>query len=666
MPQPKYYTPFAVKIGVVCDSLLLDTFRSAANFIYISPHEDWQKRLEEIDLFLVVSTWRGCVEDDWRGVAQVNTPQRKLLYGMIERCKSLGKPVVFYSKEDPPNYEVFLEIAKRSDFVFTSAREMIPRYVEDCGHDRVDVLEFCIDPAYQNPIGCRRGPRKTGAVFSGSWMLKYPDRCQDLAVLFDAAISAGGGLCIHDRNSCRPEQVRYRFPAKYKPFVFPAVDHFELADVHKRFDWSVNINSVTTSETMFAARCYELLAEGCPVVSNYSLGVARKFPEIALSYTAKNTELIFGGAIRDSVISRQAAGIRAVMTGETCYDRVDRILHTVGIAGQLSERRVLVVIESCESDVCRMFEAQTYLGRTLCSVEELTADLVREYDYISFWDPARYYDPFYLEDMLNGFKWSAADFTTQSDNPYEVITGIPDLYSSILDTGFFDLEKFKENGGQSRIGNGIALPVRDDVFSPPHTISGKHVECRIVVEVSVGRQWRHFRYRTFDSLVRSGSFENIGIVLRDVDHGDPLTDAGVKSVFSAYPNVSEDPSVFPDGLPRIMLAAGDEILPAGFDEIVKSLNRGGVGIVNADVLMCGRSRRLLEDGLSVVADSAGDVVSLKVPVLVRHGNEDDSIGSLWMENRVKRPSLLRRAYICYNENGFWYTLRRIVFGNKSK
>lgn len=666
MPQPKYYTPFAVKIGVVCDSLLLDTFRSAANFIYISPHEDWQKRLEEIDLFLVVSTWRGCVEDDWRGVAQVNTPQRKLLYGMIERCKSLGKPVVFYSKEDPPNYEVFLEIAKWSDFVFTSAREMIPRYVEDCGHDRVDVLEFCIDPAHQNPVGCRRGPRKTVVVFSGSWMLKYPDRCQDLAVLLDAAISAGGGLCIHDRNSYRPEQVRYRFPEKYKPFVFPAVDHSELADVHKRFDWSVNINSVTASETMFAARCYELLAEGCPVVSNYSLGVARKFPEIALSYTTENTERIFRGANHDSGFSRQTAGIRAVMTGETCYDRVNKILHTVGIAGHLSKRRVLVVARSRGPEVNRMFEAQTYHDRTLCGVEELSADFVGEHDYVSFWDPARYYDPFYLEDMLNGFKWSAADFTTQSDNPYEMITGTPDLYSSVIDTGFFDLEKFKESGGQDRSGDGITLPAREDVFSVSQRISGERVKCRIVVEVSVGRRWRHFRYRTFDSLVRSGCFENIGIVLRDVDHDDPLTDAVIRSICSAYPNVSEDLSVFADGLPRIMFAAGDEILPAGFDEIVKSLCHDGVGIVNADVLLCGKERRLLKAGLSVVSDSAGDIVSLKVPVLVRHGNEDGSIGIPWMEKCVKKPSLLRRAYICYNENGFWYTLRRIIFGKKSK
>ena len=48
----------------------------------------------------------------------------------------------------------------------------------------------------------------------------------------------------------------------------PAIDYAELLRIHKLYDWAVNINTVKHSETMFAARVYELQAMGNLLISN--------------------------------------------------------------------------------------------------------------------------------------------------------------------------------------------------------------------------------------------------------------------------------------------------------------------------------------------------------------------------------------------------------------
>lgn len=134
-----------------------------------------------------------------------------------------------------------------------------------------------------------------------------------------------------------------------------------------------------------------------------------------------------------------------------------------------------------------------------------------------------------------------------------------------------------------------------------------------------------------------------------------------------YPNISEDASAFPADLPQIVLDAGDEILPENFDHLLEVIEEQlDIGIVKTDVLLCGNRRRLLKAGGEIAVGSGEKTVSIEEIALVRHGWKDDTIGEAWMEIRIKPPSAFKRAYICYNENGFWYTMRRIFFGKKSK
>ena len=415
-----YYCPYPKRIGIICDVVLLDSLASAADFVYLSP-DSWKDQVETIDLLLAVSTWRGLNGDEWFGVGKVGDPKREKFVAVIERCRSRGIPTVFYSKEDPPNYAVFLDFAKKCDVVFTSAEEMIPRYRTDCGHDRVYVLPFCFDPALQNPVGCRPFEQTHGVLFSGSWIIKYPFRCRDLEALLDGVLKSRRELVIVDRNSFRSGKAGYRFPKRFRKYLRPRMAHDELAAFHKRYEWSINVNSVTTSETMFAGRCYELLASGCPVISNFSIGMQHRLPEVAIADSSKYVAKVIRDSTQRQLQTRRAAGIRRVMTGETCYDRVAAILCAAGFDAEVRVRSVAVVVPKRTSSLQRAFDAQTYVNRHLYEESEFTPDIRAGHDYVISWLADESYGPYHLQDLIDVFKYTDAEYASEGDGYYEPI-----------------------------------------------------------------------------------------------------------------------------------------------------------------------------------------------------------------------------------------------------
>ena len=416
-----YYQKFDVRIGIVCDAMLYDSLCPAADFVYVPPSDEWPKIIEEINLLLVVSTWRGLGGEEWNGLGRMGEPIRQRLLEIIAECSRRGIKTAFYSKEDPPNYNVFLDFAKACDFVFTSAAEMVPRYKADCGHDRVAVLKFCINPDHDNPIGCLDGPRIPGAIFSGSWMIKYPLRCRDMAAIFDGVVKSGHDLCIVNRNSYRDDHPGYRFPRRFRSRVVPAVPHEQLLAMHKQYRWSINVNSVTDSSTMFAARCYELLASGCLVVSNFSAGMMRELPEIAIADSAKfAARLINDISDEDSAVLR-SAGIRRVMSGNTCYDRVAEILRAVGIKAEISHPTVAVVVPSGDSRLTEMFESQSYEYKRLYTEVSFDDGAKAACRYVSYWSAGQSYGPHFIQDLLDAFKYADIGFAVDEGSPYSYV-----------------------------------------------------------------------------------------------------------------------------------------------------------------------------------------------------------------------------------------------------
>jgi len=534
----RYYKKLGYKIGVITDDFLYNTFKDAADFKFIYPNT-WNKDIQNIDAFLLITGWKG-LKDEWTGCAIEGNEKRKLIYKIIEACRNNNKPTIFYSIEDPPNYNRFFGIAQKCDYVFTTAIEMVEDYQKDCGHKNVYSLRFGINPLFHNPVGFRSVEKIPEVVFSGSWMEKYPERGKDLKIIFDGILNSRYGLKIINRNFHLPN-AEYKFPSKYVKYTSPAIDHENLQKVHKLYDWALNINSVKESRTMFANRAYELQASGNLLISNYSVGVNSYLPSV---YTVQNSDevtRILNSLSSEEIYKRQISGIRFSMTGETCFDRLAEMLNTVGLKTTVSNRSVLVIGDSENKEMINMFERQTYSNKTFVSKDNVTLKMLEDFDIIAFFGKCADYSEFYLEDMVNGFKFTDCDYITKSAYFYndKLIEGTEHNYVDIMESKYrtvfwrssFSPEFLLYLDGKAKIANGYSIDRFNCVFKeykPEYLLS---------VIVPVFNNGKHLYGKAFSSLMRSSMFNKMEIILVDDGSSDDITKKIVANLERSYPNV---------------------------------------------------------------------------------------------------------------------------------
>src|SRR5699024_9728693 len=363
---------------------------------------------------------------------------RHHLYDMIAELQDREIPVLFYSKEDPVNYDQFVEIAKKCDYVFTSAEEIIPRYIEAVGHERVYKLEFGINPHKHNPIGINLPEfkdYKDEVIFAGSWMVKYPIRNQESAMAFDGVIKSDKKLTIIDRN-LKLENKRYHFPPKYIQYLSYPLPHDLLMKTHKIYRNAINVNSVKYSNTMFANRVYELQAFGNILLSNFSVGVNSKFPHVFI-YNYKTDVPQFLSNTSDRAIREIShAGIRQTMNYETTYHRIKYIYEILGNTLNVDDAKVLVVLKSELNNSNDMVTAQSNKEIDFIYEEDVLESNLNNYRFISFLDNEKYYyEENYIEELISGFKYADVDFVTKDENQekFNFTNSLEDIYLSMFD-----------------------------------------------------------------------------------------------------------------------------------------------------------------------------------------------------------------------------------------
>ncbi|MBQ3378466.1 MAG: glycosyltransferase [Clostridia bacterium] len=525
----RYYNKAQCSIGIIADEFFYESISDAADFVYVTP-ENYESVIagKEIDVLLFVSAWRG-LNNEWTGMAQLNSNRRSVALDLIAKCKENAIPTIFYSKEDPPNYERFIEYAKQCDCVFTSASECIPYYKEDCGHDRVYELMFGIDPAVHNPIGFYKEEKDKTVLFSGSWMEKYPNRCRELSLIFNGILRSDYDLHIVDRNY---GNERYQYPPQYNRYASPAVDHKKLQKLHKQFDWAVNINSVTDSETMFANRTFELQAAGVLLLSNYSVGVNNVHPTVFMAHESLEVDKILQGFTDEERYEHQIAGIRSVMTGHTCFDRIESLLAPIGIDAAQPKRKILVIAQTLDDGVKASFERQTYENKTLMLQSEINGEVLSQYDMVTWFDAGAYYGEFYLEDMINAFKYTACDYITKdayfkddilnAGTEHNYVNKMRSAYRTVFWREAFDSEFFLSVPSECELPGGYSID-RFSYREGAHETPVREKPYLLSVIIPVYNNGAHLYGKCFASLRRSSMFDDMEIIMVDDGSTDERT-----------------------------------------------------------------------------------------------------------------------------------------------
>ncbi len=541
----RFYERLGYRIGIVCDRFFYDSIVEAAEFVYLTP-DNWKTAIAEkgIDVLLFVSTWTG-LHDEWTGVSNTKSEKGQEAIDLIHLCKEQGIPTIFYSKEDPPDYLTYLDYARQCDYIFTSCAECVPYYQEDCQTDRVRAIPFGINPVLHNPIGVRlqdkRGQKTV--LFAGSWMKKFPKRCEDMHILFDGILSSDHRLEIIDRFYGNDY---YLYPEKYREYLHPSIEHKDLLKVHKLFHWAVNINTVFNSETMFANRTFELLASGVALLSNYSIGVNNILPSVFLIHTKSEVPRILDGFTEEELYAHQLTGIRTVLAGHTCFERITAFLEPLGLDCRQPKRTILVIAEQETPQLKSCFQRQSYPHKQLVSQHQVTEALLEQYDMVTWFEAGSDYGPYYLEDLINGFKYTDCDYITK-DAWYEgteLHEGREHMYVSHMGSPYrtvFWRESFPDGfflapPMEQELENGYSIDHHSYCRRPIHRPETSR-EYLLSVIVPVYNNGLRLYGKFFTSIRRSSLFEDMEILLIDDGSTEKDTLCVEESLRERYSNI---------------------------------------------------------------------------------------------------------------------------------
>ena len=381
---PALEVPPPQRSDVPVVAAILDTFseyclRYEADLVLLTP-KDWREEIARSRpaFLLVESAWCGN-NGAWRYVITHNLARESNpLRDLLRYCREHDISTVFWNKEDPPNFEFFIDAAKEFDIVFTSDADCIPRYREMCGHDRIYPMPFAAQPRLHNP--CRKTSWPNHAVcFAGSWMgEKHQERTESMRFLLEPALRFG--LHIFDRNLDRTDLGQkasmYRFPDRYQTAIKGSLNYEEMLTAYRCYDVMLNANSVTDSPTMFSRRVFECLACGTPVVSTESTGMREMLGDhVRVTRSAEETAAHLNALLSDDEARAREGHLayRHAHEHHTYRHRMDEMLSRVGLKPQEPARpTVSVVISTCRprnvTHALENFARQSYQEKELLLV----------------------------------------------------------------------------------------------------------------------------------------------------------------------------------------------------------------------------------------------------------------------------------------------------------
>ncbi len=319
-----------IRAAVILDPFSALALRYEWDQLEVRPGE-WRQQMTEPrlpDLLFVESAWRGN-GGLWRLAMTGAGATRDELRELVEWAREHGVPTVFWNKEDPPNYDRFIETAKWFDHVLTVDADRLPDYTRDLGHDRVGLLPFAAQPRLHNPV-LRDHGRQHEVAFAGTYFAeKHSERRSQVESVIRPAL--GHGLHVYSRMAL--EDKRYQFPPEFRSSIVGSLPYERMLAAYTSYKVFLNVNSVTASPTMCARRLFELSAAQTPIISGPAASIAPFFGDtITVSETAEETERALTVLLRHAEYRDRLAlrAHRRVFDEHLYRHRVAEVLSRIG------------------------------------------------------------------------------------------------------------------------------------------------------------------------------------------------------------------------------------------------------------------------------------------------------------------------------------------------
>lgn len=349
--KPRFSLLSGLKAVVILDPFSWGSISPEIDARPVTPG-NWFEVFEEHqpDIFLCESAWQGMPGDEspWKariyGSVNFKYENRSELLAILEYCSQKGIPTIFWNKEDPTHFtdrvNDFVDTAKRFDYIWTTAGEMVPEYFKLTGKRNAECMPFGVQPRLFNALDREHSDGENQVVFAGSWYKNHSERQEIQGEILNSVLDSGLNLKIYDRYSGRSTE-QFGYPAKYADRIQPAVPYEKTADLYRTNQYGISINTVTSSPTMLARRAFEMAATGCTIITNRTRATEHFFGDeiVQLDRPARVVpELLHDRA------ERRLKVLNRVLKADTYEARLQKALKQIGISVETDTAGVCVMI----------------------------------------------------------------------------------------------------------------------------------------------------------------------------------------------------------------------------------------------------------------------------------------------------------------------------------
>jgi spore maturation protein CgeB len=217
---------------------------------FLTPHARFAERPEEADFLLAMNCW-----NDPHAAARLRAARRA------------GKPLAWWTIEDPNSFSDFLSQAREADFVFTSDEACVEKYVRELGHGRVHWLPLACAPEVHCPLPV--ADDATDFVLSANWYT-FEARLWSVKTIVDPIVEAGHGLTLFCYEGWP------MWPEPYARFWRGRTHYLTTAEQYRRGRVVLGLNNQRSGMDgygktyMTSMRTFEALACGKPFLASHS------------------------------------------------------------------------------------------------------------------------------------------------------------------------------------------------------------------------------------------------------------------------------------------------------------------------------------------------------------------------------------------------------------
>lgn len=191
----------------------------------------------------------------------------------LEQARRHGKPLAWWTIEDPNSFATFLPQAALADVVFTSDEACVPRYVQALGHTRVHWLPLACAPELHRPSPLLR--EASEFVLSANWYTNEA-RLESVRRVVDPLLEDGHSLTLYSYD-----HPSFRWPAPYQTAWRGATSYLTTSEQYRSGRVVLGLNGQRSGldghahTVMTSMRTFEALACGKPLLTSESDAYAR-------------------------------------------------------------------------------------------------------------------------------------------------------------------------------------------------------------------------------------------------------------------------------------------------------------------------------------------------------------------------------------------------------